>query len=131
MLLGDSCSKPWLLTCGGPRGYVLSPVLFKIYMKPLGEIIQNFGIWCHQYADDTQLYLSLPPKSEEATLPLDQCFASVVDWMMVNKLKLNPDKTEVFLVSQKVDQGIGMQLVLDGITLPLKNQVCSLGMLLD
>ena len=49
----------------------------------------------------------------------------------MNKLKLNPDKTEVLLVSQKADQGTGMQPVLDGVTLPLKIQVCSLGVRLD
>ena len=34
-------------------------------------------------------------------------------------------------VNQKADQGIGVQPVLDGVTLPLKTQVHSLGVLLD
>ena len=49
----------------------------------------------------------------------------------MNKLKLNPDKTEVFLISRKADQGIAMQYVLDRVTLPLKTQVHSLRVLLD
>ena len=60
-------------------------------------------VWCHQYAGDIQLYLSLPSKSKEAVLALDQYLMSVTDWMMVNKLKLNPDKTEVLLIRQKAD----------------------------
>ena len=34
-------------------------------------------------------------------------------------------------VSRKADQGIGIQLVLDGVTLPLKTQVHSFCVLLD
>ena len=94
---------PWLLTCGVPQGSVLSSVLLNSYMKPLGEIIQSFGVQCHQYASDTQLYLSLPPKSKEAASALGQCLVSVMDWVRMNKLKLNPNKTEVLLVSQKAD----------------------------
>ena len=49
----------------------------------------------------------------------------------MNKLKLNPDKSEVLLVSQKADQGIGMQPMLDGVALLLKPKVLSLQVLLD
>ena len=52
-------------------------------------------------------------------------------WRRANKLKFNPDKTEVLLFIQKADEGIGILPVLDGVTLPLKTQVHSLGMLLD
>ena len=79
--------------------------------------------------DDTQLYLSFPPQSEEATymlytaiynnieymhtskeitLLLNQCLVSVMDQKRMNKLKINPDKTEVLLVNQKANQGIGI-----------------------
>nr|XP_060621478.1 uncharacterized protein LOC132768982 [Anolis sagrei ordinatus]XP_060621479.1 uncharacterized protein LOC132768982 [Anolis sagrei ordinatus]XP_060621480.1 uncharacterized protein LOC132768982 [Anolis sagrei ordinatus] len=51
--------------------------------------------------------------------------------MRRNKLKINPDKTEVLLVDRKPDWGVGWQPVLDGVTLPLKSQVRSLGVLLD
>uniref|UniRef100_A0A803TWG0 Reverse transcriptase domain-containing protein n=1 Tax=Anolis carolinensis TaxID=28377 RepID=A0A803TWG0_ANOCA len=129
--LGDTCSDPWLLTCGVPQGSILSPMLFNIYMKPLGEVIRSFGVRCHLYADDTQLYYSFPPKSKEAPRILDQCLAAVLAWMRVNKLRLNPDKTEVLQVSRTSDRGIGWQPVLDGVALPLKAQVCSLGVLLD
>uniref|UniRef100_A0A803SUT5 Reverse transcriptase domain-containing protein n=1 Tax=Anolis carolinensis TaxID=28377 RepID=A0A803SUT5_ANOCA len=129
--LGDTCSDPWPLTCGVPQGSILSPMLFNIYMKPLGEVIRSFGVRCHLYVDDTQLYYSFPPKSKEAPRILDQCLAAVLAWMRVNKLRLNPDKTEVLQVSRKSDRGIRWQPVLDGVALPLKAQVRSLGVLLD
>ncbi|KAF7247787.1 BMP-binding endothelial regulator protein [Varanus komodoensis] len=105
--------------------------LFNIYMKPLGEVIRRCGLRNHQYADDTQLYLSFSTNPGEAVAVLNRCLAEVMGWMRANKLKLNPDKTEVFLVG---GSGFGegdLDLVLNGVALALKDRVRSLGVLLD
>lgn len=44
----------------GLRG-PLSPVLFDIYLKLLGKVFRRCGLQCHQYENDTQLYLSFSP----------------------------------------------------------------------
>ncbi|KAF7248118.1 Isopentenyl-diphosphate delta-isomerase [Varanus komodoensis] len=57
--------------------------------------------------------------------------AKVMGWMRANKLKLSPDKTEVLLVG---GSGFGegeLNLVLNGVALPPRDKVCSLGVLLD
>ncbi|KAF7239428.1 Visinin-like protein 1 [Varanus komodoensis] len=98
VVLGDYGSAPWQLCHGVPQGSILSPLLFNIYMKLLGEDIRRFGLRNHQYADDTQLYLSFSPNPGEAVAILNRCLAEVMGWMRANKLKLSPDKTGVLLV---------------------------------
>lgn len=56
------------------------------------DIIREYVIGWHQYAKDTQLYLYSPAISGKAEV-LIQCLGKVMDWMRVNKFKINPDKT--------------------------------------
>ncbi|KAF7251997.1 hypothetical protein EYD10_02590 [Varanus komodoensis] len=100
-------------------------------MKPLGEVIRRCGLWNHQYTDDTQLYLLFSTNPGEAVAVLNWCLAEVMGWLRANKLRLNPDKMEVLLVG---GMGFGMgdlDLVLNGVALPLRDRVCSLGVLFD
>ncbi|KAF7235690.1 Anoctamin-2 [Varanus komodoensis] len=67
----------------------------------------------------------------EAVAVLNRCLAEVREWMRANKLKLNPDKMEVLLVGGSGFGEGGFDLVLNGATLPLRDKVRSLGVLLD
>lgn len=53
------------------------------------------------------------------------------DWMIIDKLKLNSDKMEMLVMGPYSDLGNGCILTLDGVALPCKNQVHSLGIVLD
>ncbi|XP_053111605.1 uncharacterized protein LOC128327198 [Hemicordylus capensis] len=59
------------------------------------------------------------------------CLQAVMGWTRDNKLKLNPSKTEVLIVEAQNQRGELDLPVLDGVTFPQKEQVCSLGVLLD
>ena len=65
-------------------------------------MISGHSIPHHLYADDSQLYISLSSGDSAAALNgLQSCLASVESWMSLNKLKLNPDKTEFLLIGNE------------------------------
>ena len=99
----DNClSKSVDLPFGVPQGSVLGPLLFVLYTTPLSTVVDGQSMPHHLYADDTQLYISFSAgDSESALLRLQQCLESVQQWMLANKLKLNPDKTEFLLIGHE------------------------------
>lgn len=92
----DRWSKILTTEYGVPQGSVLGPLLFIIYMN---DIVNVCAEVCNikMFADDTLIYVT-GESSAEVERKLNIAFNVIEEWMNVNKLKLNAEKTKYMLV---------------------------------
>ena len=75
----------------------VSPPEYKPEPEPEPEVIY------HSYADDTQIYIhpeDNPEAHREATDKLQRCITDICEWMEMNVLKLNEERTEYIIFSR-------------------------------
>ena len=92
-LAAVGCLVPWLS---------LGPLLFMLYVAEVAEVLAAHGFKGHSYADDTQMYISVPAADVvDAALRLSDCIVSIESWMSSHRLKMNPDKTQLLWIGTR------------------------------
>ena len=82
--LNDSLSSNRVLLCGIPRGTILGPLLFLLYINDLPNCLMHSQP--RMYADDTHLTLA-GNSVDSIELNLNEDLASISEWLTANKSK--------------------------------------------
>ena len=93
--IGDAYSPLSDIASGVPQGSVLGPILFALYTSPISAIADAHNILQQQYADDTQLYISISAKTiTQNTCRLESSLSDLHAWFSHNWLAFIPSKSE-------------------------------------
>lgn len=133
--IGSATSSLVPLTSGVPQGSVLGPILFTIYTSPIAHIASSHNVLQQQYADDTQLFISLSPGNVSQSLTaLEICLSDLCSWFYINGLALNPDKSDAVLfgTQQRLRSFPSISSInVAGSSICLSDHVKILGVILD
>ena len=114
---------------------MLGPLLFAAYVPPVGNVIESFGVRHQQYADDTQLYLSMRASDSAQELDmLRSCSTAVRDWYLSNNLPLNAVKSQTIILgtANQLRSATSIDSVeVAGAALPVATTLKSLGTIID
>ena len=85
------------MTADVPQGSVLGPLLFSLYVQPIGDIIRAHGLLFYHYADDLHIYshFDLNPSALAAVVQqMEDCLDDIKQWMAWNSMCMNDGKTQ-------------------------------------
>ena len=132
--MGNETSEPVCLKRGVPQGSVLGPSLFSLYVAPIEDIVESYGLTCAVYADDTQLYISIDKSQLQCGIAnLQQCILAIIEWLPINELVCNESKTEaIWFFSRYKKHDLELSAITIGKSnVALASSVRDLGVMLD
>ena len=117
------------ITCGVPQGSILGPLLFLLYINDLSNASEKlFSLF---FADDSNLFLSgKDPEMLIAEMNIE--IKGVTEWLTINKLSLNIDKTH-FMLFKTRNKSIELKgdLIINGVKISRVEKTKFLGVYID
>jgi hypothetical protein len=120
---------PFIARKGTPQGSALSPLLFDIYLRDIGSVIDK-DVRIIQYADDITLLVS----SRNASAARDKiqiALCRVQKYLSSKGLNLAPAKSQVMIFENSRRATIPPPIQVKGKTVPLVDRARFLGVMLD
>ena len=100
--LDDCVSDVKFVESGVPQGSILGPLLFLIFINDVVNCLKMFKFVL--FADDSNLLYSFYKNDVESVVPvLNAELNKLHQWLLVNKLKLNLEKTKYTVFSYRKD----------------------------
>ena len=114
---------------GVPQGSILGPLLFLLYINDISESSRVLKFFL--FADDTTVYYSANPKSQNTEEILNTELEKVACWLSANRLSLNVKKSNFLHFHQGRSKKIPLKLKLNGTLIEEKETAKYLGTFLD
>lgn len=125
------------LLFGVPQGSVLGPLLFTTFISPISPLVASFHLQHQQFADDTQIYVTLDKANPFLTVTrMESCLSSLCSWFAQNGLCINPSKSESIIFStakglQRL-KSLGLtSIFVSGSNIPISDKITTLGITAD
>lgn len=119
---------------GVPQGSILGPLLYVIYSHNLCNSLKHCKY--HQYADDTQIYLSFDPLNYmQACANINHDLDTLVEFAASHSLKINPSKSTLIIFGKSGTKKNIMPPTLDikikDVPIPCTDSARNLGVTFD
>ena len=130
VFVNGNISDTMPITSGVPKGSILGPLLFLIYINDFTQSSDFFSM--RLFADDTSLTASAK-NIDELLFEINKELPNIYDWLCANKLTLNLRKTKylIFQPRQKVDYNLLFPLSIAGQFLEQVSKIKYLGIYID
>ena len=98
--MNSKCSQSEPIRYGVPRGSILGPLMFFIFINDLPLVLKDAVTSTDLYADDTTVY-DIQSNMQTLQQNLQKSLSLLNKWCRQNGMVINTDKTKVMLITSR------------------------------